>query len=420
MSRSVIRATAGILCTLLLLLAVQAATTSVSASSCTVTVTAPESIQEAIEAAGPGDVICLSGVFHQSVVLAAEHSGITLRAAPDAEAVLDGGGEADPGTVLSPNYAILLEDGTSDVTIEGLEIRNYAGEGGTGQGNAIQAWGVSTSDITVQGNYLHDNAWNGLLVGSEGDAFHEGWVVEDNIAADNSFVALELTNCNGCVVKENIVSGGIVGILVQARNTIPESGQIQMDDVLVEENEVTGSSIGIYILSLASEPLPPFEPIEDANALLMDVEVKENSVDESLIGIYLLGFLGGTLTDVTVEENSVLDSAFYGILSHGLQDGEIAENEVSASGLDGIALSQRFDGQTATSHPSNDNEVSENVVEDSGRYGISVTSGSSRNVLSENVITDSGTADIFDDGTGEDNVYEENECATSLPEGLCG
>src|SRR3990172_4169574 len=90
------------------------------ASHCTFTVTAPSSIQAAIDAAISGDVVCLDesgGAFSQSVVFGPEDSGITLSAEDGDTPVMDGGSAALD--------AIWLLDGVSDVIIERLTIRNY-------------------------------------------------------------------------------------------------------------------------------------------------------------------------------------------------------------------------------------------------------------------------------------------------------
>lgn len=281
----------------------------VSADGCTVTLSSGANIQTAVDDAGEGDVICLDGTFHQSVSIGPEDTPITLSGS---SGVLDGSGSADTGTFLTPNWAILLQDGVSNVIIENLEIRNYAGLGGGGQGNAIQAWDVSTSDIIVRNNYMHGNQWNGVLVGSEGGngKIHSNWMVRNNNVQDNDFVGIELTNCNSCTIMKNDVGGSFLGIVVQARNTIAGTDQVAINGVNVLHNTVDSSLIGIYVLSFTGITGPPFSPIASASTLLTSVNISHNTLDNTFSQIRFWAF-----NDAATAENgriikNVLDCDF--------------------------------------------------------------------------------------------------------------
>ena len=263
----------------------------VYAAHCTTTVTAPASIQDAVDGASSGDVVCLSGTFSQSVRIGPEDSGITLSEAHAATAILDGTGPASCTAgfticTFNEDWGILLEDGVSEITIENLEIRDYDdGGGGGGQGNAIQAFAeISTSDITVRNNNLHDNQWNGVLVGSEGTTSHEKWSVYHNDVADNGFIGIELTNCNKCKITNNDVDGsGFADILVQARNTIANSGLITIKDVKVKDNTVGSSPRGIEAITFTGLTGSPFTSVAGASATLEKVTIKGNTVTDSTV-----------------------------------------------------------------------------------------------------------------------------------------
>lgn len=275
------------------------------AAHCDATVTAPTSIQAAIDAASFGDVVCLDdsgGAFAQTVVFGSEDSGITLSAEDGDSPVMD-------GTSTGFAEAISLLDGVTDVTIENLEIRDYTGATCCGVGNAIQAWAVNTSNITVRNNNMHDNNYSAILVGSEGAQTHSGWAVHNNTATDNStdfFSAqIELTNCNGCSIHRNVVDGGAIGILVQARNTVPDSGLIEIKGVSVKRNKVGDTAapgIGVYLLALASQPVPPFDPIAAAQSKLQSVSVGSNTITSPL-GAHVLGFLDGDIRNPALVRN---------------------------------------------------------------------------------------------------------------------
>lgn len=316
----------------ILLLGVTAIATQISADDieCTDTVTAPSSIQTAVDGASSDDVVCLSdadGAFAQTVVFGPEDSGITLTAAPGESPVLDGATLA--GTGPTSIDAITLEDGVTEVTIEGLTIQNYKGDsGGNDRSSAITTWNVETSGITVRNNNLLDNFWNGILVGSNGGEIHEKWVVEDNVVDGHGFVGIELTNCDHCEIHGNDVdNSGFAGIVLKAGNIVPGTGLITIEDVKVVGNTVDDSGkYGIYILSFQGIPGDPFDPITGAQSLL---------------------------TTVTVEHNTITDSGIAGIVFWAYNDattaqkGDIKENEVNCDPVDsadGIRILERGSG----------------------------------------------------------------------------
>ena len=261
-----------------------------------------DSIQAAVDSANPGDTIIVhAGTYNQSVVFGSEDSDITLKGKDGA--ILD-------GTSLTTVDGIKLLAGVSGVTIEGFEICNYTGLG-TGQGNAIQAWNDGTSDITIENNVMHDNSWNAILVGNEGTGLHTGWVVEKNTIYGNRWYSLELTNAADSVIKENTVTGGFAGILVQVRNT-------NVNNVEVEENIVSGATYGIYVLSYGP----------GATADLSGVVLTENEVNDSEVyGIIVWGYGESTVVGLVGEENEVFESGSLDIFDVNGIDSIWKENE---------------------------------------------------------------------------------------------
>lgn len=211
---------------------------------CNVTVVAPSSIQAALDGSSTGDVICLSGTFHQSVIIGPEDSDRFLQSA-SVHGVLDGRAPADDAS-LDSEFGIKLLDGASKITIRDLVIEHCH----DARGSSISAWDVSTSDMDVRRNTLRHNTWNGILVGSEGGFIHEKWKVWENTIKDNGFVGAELTNCRDCeIVRNTITDNGFAGVVIQARNTIAGSGLVTVDDVRVKENVISDNVLGVYILS---------------------------------------------------------------------------------------------------------------------------------------------------------------------------
>ena len=358
----------------------------VLAGGCDATVTAPDSIQDAIDAAGWGDMVCLDdsgGSFSQVVVFDVDDSGITLTAENGDIPVLDGASLAGSGpTTVS---AITLQDGVASVTIESLTIQNYEGDAsGNDRSSAVVAWDVETSDIAVRDNKLLDNFWNGVLVGSEGSKIHSDWVVKNNLVEGNGFVGIELTNAEHSKIADNIVnSSGFAGIVVQARNTIPDSGLVTIEGVLVAGNTVSDSPRGIYVLALASEPVPPFDPITAAQSLLSGLNVKDNDISAiSSEGIRILGFLGGEVRNSNFHHNTI-DSDDFGIKVMG-----------------GVSFS-------VSGGASVDNNIHHNDVTSGGQFAVTLDADTSGNKVHHNSLTaDVETGDDAVDDGGTNKVFK--------------
>lgn len=205
-------------------------------------------------------------------------SGITLKSASTAE--FNGGS----------GPAFRLADGLSHVTIEDLEIHSRAGF----RGGGIEAWDRTTSNITVRDNYLHDNSYSGVLVGSEGGYVHSNWMVQNNVVNDHGFIGIELTNCEVCAIVDNNIDGATLGIIVQARSTSTTgvgSHNVVMNGIRVLHNIVNDSDwFGVYVLSFTGHPTN-FSPIADASTLLTSVSISNNMLtDSGVAGIRFWAF----------------------------------------------------------------------------------------------------------------------------------
>ena len=151
---------ARILVVLVLLVAVMSLEGEVvRAAHCDVTVVANASIQDAVDAAGDGEVVCLDGDFTgQRVIFRVEaDSFTTLAAAHGADPVLDG------GTLVGSFSGITILEDVHDVTINGLTIESFTKDGIRVNGN----------DNNVHHNNVNDNGINGIRVnGDDNNAHH--------------------------------------------------------------------------------------------------------------------------------------------------------------------------------------------------------------------------------------------------------
>jgi parallel beta-helix repeat protein len=338
-----------------------------------------QSIQAAIDAAGLGGrVIVHAGEYHQSVVI--PHSIVLISDG----AILDGTPPVDTTTPPSTlTYdAIRIEEGVRDVTIKYFEIRDYK-DTGSGQGNGIQAWNRGTSNIKIIGNTIHDNSWNAILVGNEGEGLHVGWEIKDNTVYNNGFYNIEITNGKDCVIAGNTVTGpgGIyaVGILVQARN-FASPDDITSSGIVVADNIVSGFSggwrSGIYLLAYA---------VTGKKATLTDVRVSDNEAHMNRYGIFAWGYGESEVKNIRITDNSVHDNIV----------------DASTGGGDGIRLLGTYDSL-----------VSDNTVLFNGRDGIRMSTGSSANQISDNTALNNGRHDLRNDDDAGVNVWKDNVYGT--------
>jgi parallel beta-helix repeat protein len=97
-----------------------------------------------------------------------------------------------------------------------------------------------------------------------------------------------------------------------------------------------------------------------------------------------------------------------GILGNGIRGAMVRGNRIKGPAATGIL----FDGAS-------ENKVFENEVRRAAKWGIAVVTGSSGNAIRGNEVEGSGLFDLLWDGTGTGNVWDDNECRTSDPPGLC-
>ncbi len=234
-------------------------------------------------------------------------------------------GDAQPGPGLSAPVvdgedtytdAFLIANGTSNVTIQGFEIRNYATvtPGANGEGNAVQAWVNGTDHITVTDNYMHNLDWNGVLVGNDnGIAGHSYWTVARNILTDfgppafaTSGYGLEVSDASHVVIEDNDIDAGTgfpgTGILIHFRGTYGE-------DIVIQRNQIRGAYDFAGINVQASTQYTTPSQLDSVQILNNDVEISGTAY----AAVQIRNKLSGTVTNSTVRDNRLIHSGGYGI-----------------------------------------------------------------------------------------------------------
>ncbi len=246
------------------------------------------------EVASGGTVNVAAGTYAGNITV---NKSVTLLGDPgDASAgpgvdapVVDGGS--------SPGSAFFIENGVSNVTIRGFEMRSFTSND-TGVGNGISAWEASTSNITIQDNYFHDLGYNGVLVGNDGaTGDHINWLIRGNVVANVAYIGFELTNASNSSIEGNVIhlnSPQIGAIFSSARRS--ETGLTITDNVIDGTPSAAFSVIYIYAYDL-----------EVANPHLDSVLIEGNTIATTgtPYQIYVRNIGTGTITGVEVHHNSL-------------------------------------------------------------------------------------------------------------------
>ncbi|MEH0553511.1 MULTISPECIES: right-handed parallel beta-helix repeat-containing protein [unclassified Streptomyces] len=358
-----------------------------------------QSIQQAVDAAAPGDTVLVAfGTYRESVTV--KTPGLTLRgmgrgtvirpaavsgaAAAGTAGTATGAGAAKPATkpaakpaakpgakpaakpavkaaegcAESGNGVCVL--GTKEQHVEDVTVANLTVTGFTRSGvYAMAADNLTVRNVTAEKNGVWGIAQEGSLHG----------VFRGNTARDNGDAGLFLANS----VKE-------------------EMGAVDTEGTVVERNRLEGNRIGVTVrrlrnLTLASNRLT-------GNCAAVFVVGDENKPRAGLV----------TVTENRIERNNKscpktarLDALQgSGIVLTGAEDSLITRNvirdNVGASPLSGgIVLFKSFVGTP-----------------------------SERNRISDNTLEGNAPADLVNaDTAGKGNTFEGNACAASKPAGLC-
>jgi parallel beta-helix repeat protein len=327
-----------------------------SAGATTYSVHRGQSIQQAVDAARPGDTIAIApGTYRESVLVTTP--GLTLRGAGAKTVIM-------PATARATNTCAQAGNGicvtgaagkvVSRVTIRSLTLSGF-------KKNAV--WASWTDRLTVQRVTAEKSGTWGIAQ----ERSTRG-VFRNNIARNNGDAGIFIANTTdreggatdtrGAVIAENKLTGNRIGVTVR-----------RVRNLSVRGNSMTGNCAGVFVVGDESKPA--------AGAMT----IRHNKIyknNKFCPGNSRLPAIQGSGIVLTGAESTVVHS------------NRVMDNVGSSPLSGGIVLFQSFVGALNTN-----------------------------NVIRGNQVRGNKTADLANRGSGTGNTFVGNSCKTSEPAGMC-
>lgn len=266
-----------------------------AASAATIKVNPGESIQDAVDAAAPGDkIVVMPGIYTET------HGGphgvtvtksLTLmgKKKGDAKVILKAGVGQDDG---------ILVEGTEEAPIDGFRIKGFTVQDFPGNGIHLRY----VNNFRIEKNESVNNLENGIF-----PTLSANGMVKKNLSYGSEDSALWVEASEDVRVLKNELHSSPTGLEITVSNNVEVRG-----------NEVYNNTVGIGLYHPNAAALPPIP--EMGNWEIIDNHVYDNnapnaappgSMSSSLPsggGILILGTDGAT-----VLKNTVQDNDFYGV-----------------------------------------------------------------------------------------------------------
>ena len=391
-------------CTAILFLS--AFVTSVSAS----TLYVPDdytTIQAAVDAAGPGDVIVVrDGTYKENVDVNKPH--LTIKS--------ENGADKTTVEAVTSSYDDIVFEVTEDyVNIIGFTVK--AGDYGIYL-NIVHHCNIQNNNISAgYGIYLSESSNNNIIKNTVSDCVFG--ITLSNSFSNNINNNILLNNIRGIglggsknIVSNNTVSyNGAEGIYLSnsksnsiSNNTVSHNGNGIDLDGESEKNNITNNVVlhnkkGIKYRS--HFPNNICNNIVSSNSygiyiFSMCTHVSNNIVSDNTYGIYLTGSLNRASWKNTITNNNVSNNTYGIYLNSACIENTITNNNVSNSD-EGILLSDKdssennISGNNVSSNTygirlfgSESNNITRNTANWNTYYGIYLSEGSSENIITQN------------------------------------
>jgi parallel beta-helix repeat protein len=301
-----------------------------------------QTIQDAINAAGPGDVVSIAaGIYFENVTIPSGKDGLVVQGASKLATVIDPDlpGAGNAFTIQSPGvqvrnlgvrngrtHGITIDGGVLDVTVKGVRIVGLRDPSSTG----ILASG-GNDGLQLLGNEIRGVRSTGIVVATSASVVVAGNTVSQTPTAmriDSSSARVTANKVSGCVNgirvvgDGNVVSGNLQGQMdgtgldvvginptVQG-NKLTRGGQALINCTACSGGAVTGNS------SVGSNRAG-FQINADGAGLV----VSGNKVTWSAFGFSVQGtgieFVGNSVADTGVTDGSLFGGACIDMLGNG-------------------------------------------------------------------------------------------------------
>ncbi|MDM5225426.1 right-handed parallel beta-helix repeat-containing protein [Cytobacillus sp. NJ13] len=338
-----------------------------------INVPAGGSINAAIAGANPGDTIRVeAGVFQENIVISAGLDQLRLLGAGVGQTIVDGTGSPGDGMVVNSSF----------VTIAGFTVRDYTASGIL----------VNTSDNIIRNLEVQNNG----QVGIEIVAVAERNLIFKIKSTENNNDGILVNGNNNYVVECKIIENEDDGIVLNGTNNLAIRNRANGN--MADGIEVNGGHIVIDNV-FKNNAADGIDLVTGGN-LIFGNRVNRNTDN----GIEMSGF-----NNNLVINNNVKNNSNDGIVSAGGDNNRIVGNKVKKNAFTGVELDFN----------SNENVVDQNLVKKNIGPGILLTSDADGNAVRENSLS-GNTPDIQADTPADtNNTFDENDCQTSSPPGLC-
>jgi hypothetical protein len=278
-------------------------------------------IQEAVDAAEPGDLVLIGpGTYHEAVIV--ETDDIVIRGTDRNAVVIDGEHERENGFIVFSN----------GVAIENLTTHSHTSNGVffTGDyGTDIVVDGYRASYVTAYNNGLYGiyafNATNGLIEHSYGSGHPDS--------------AFYIGQCNPC--------NAVIRNVLAENNALGYSGTNASGNLVIQDSEWRGNRIGMVPNTLDGEELAP-----QGDIVIVGNYVHDNGNEDTprKSADWDIGFGGGIViaggNDNLITRNLVTDNSYVGIAVADFLDDNlwlaerntVSDNVVSGSVYDLFVL----------------------------------------------------------------------------------
>ncbi|MFJ1707870.1 nitrous oxide reductase family maturation protein NosD [Kitasatospora sp. NPDC088346] len=316
-----------------------------------------ESIQQAVDAASPGDGIqLLAGTYRGSVQVTTPN--LTIRGAGRATVISPA--ETPTGQACAAAGHGLCISGTATTPLSGVRIEALTLQGFSKNGLTA----TMTDRLQVRGIVARDNGQQGIS---------------------------QEKSTRSTVVGNEARNNGQAGVfLANAANE--EGGGLDTRGAVISGNRLTGNRIGVVVRRAR------------------ELTVEQNSISGNCGGVFVVGDEGVPKAGaLTVRQNHVFANNRYcppnprldyiqgtGILLTGVEDTEVSGNRVE------------------------DNEGASPMSGGIVLFRSVVGTPNSRITVQDNIVLRNGPADLADrDAAGTDNSFAGNTCRVSEPSGHC-